>query len=316
MNHLERALDKQNQWWKYLLIFIAGFLAANVIGVIPLGIIIAFKTMDRENTGIENLDNPFDFTQYGIDQNTGLILLLIPFIVGLVTVILMIKPLHKRSLSETINGTKKIRWNRFFFACITWALLIITVFILDYSVNSGNYQLNFRLSLFIPLVFISLLLIPFQTAYEELLFRGYLMQGFGAWTKNRWFALILTSVMFGLMHSFNPEIKAYGFWLTMPQYILFGLFFGIITVLDDGVELAMGVHASNNILSSVFFTSESSVLQTPAVFIQKEIVSFKEIIILFTMSLFFILIAQSKYKWKFSVLNKKIIRSTFKPDNI
>ena len=142
MNHLERALDNQNQWWKYLLIFIAGFAGANIIGAIPLVIIIAVKTIESGNTIVENPNNPLDLTPYGINQNTGLILFLIPFIVGLITVILMIKPLHKRSFAETINGTKKIRWNRFFFAGGTWALILIVVFVIDYSFNSGNYQIE------------------------------------------------------------------------------------------------------------------------------------------------------------------------------
>ena len=81
------------------------------------------------------------------------------------------------------------------------------------------------------------------------------MQGIGAWTKSRWFTLILTSVMFGLMHSFNPEIKAYGFWLTMPQYILFGLLFGIITVLDDGIELALPVLCNGSPNFQIFISS-------------------------------------------------------------
>jgi membrane protease YdiL (CAAX protease family) len=48
------------------------------------------------------------------------------------------------------------------------------------------------------------------------------MQGFAAMVKNRWFPLIMTSILFGLMHSFNPEVKEFGFFTMMPQYIAFG----------------------------------------------------------------------------------------------
>jgi membrane protease YdiL (CAAX protease family) len=40
----------------------------------------------------------------------------------------------------------------------------------------------------------------------------------------------------------------------MPQYVLFGLVFGIITVLDDGIEAAVGAHAANNIFLCIMVT--------------------------------------------------------------
>ena len=52
----------------------------------------------------------------------------------------------------------------------------------------------------------------------------------------------------------------------MPQYIVFGLIFGIITILDDGIEAAMGAHAANNIFLCIMVTNESSALQTPALY--------------------------------------------------
>jgi membrane protease YdiL (CAAX protease family) len=92
--------------------------------------------------------------------------------------------------------------------------------------------------------------IPFQAAFEEVLFRGYLMQGFAAILKNRWFPLVMTSVLFGLMHAFNPEVKEFGFLTMMPQYILFGLIFGAITILMTGLKQQW-----EHILRSIFFSA-------------------------------------------------------------
>ena len=36
------------------------------------------------------------------------------------------------------------------------------------------------------------------------------MQGFGTWFKNSFVALILTSVIFGLLHGVNPEVEKLG----------------------------------------------------------------------------------------------------------
>ncbi len=58
-----------------------------------------------------------------------------------------------------------------------------------------------------------ILLLPIQTSAEEYLFRGYLMQGIGIISGNRWLPLILTSLAFGLMHYANPEIAKFGNFL-------------------------------------------------------------------------------------------------------
>src|SRR5665811_853521 len=133
------------------------------------------------------------------------------------------------------------------------------------------------------------------------------MQGFATLLRNRWFPLIMTSVFFGLMHAFNPEVKEYGFLTMIPQYVLFGLIFGIITILDDGIEAAMGAHSANNIFLCIMVTSESSALQTPALYQQYTIHPWKELFAFVVLGILFILIMKMIFKWdNFSVLFGKI----------
>lgn len=306
MKHLERALDGQNQFWKYLLNFAAGFAASNIIGAIPLGSVIAYKIATSGGTITPNPHNAMDLSVYGISQNLGFILLMIPFVLAFITTIYLFKPLHKRLLAEVINGTKQIRWKRYFTALGIWFIIGLLYLTVDYALNSTNYKLQFDATKLIPLVLLSLLFIPIQTAYEELLFRGYFTQGIAACSKNRWVAIIIPALLFGLMHSFNPEVKEYGFWATMPQYVIFGLLFGLMTILDDGIELAMGAHAANNIFSCLFVTNAASALQTPAVFNQLNINPTKETLVLSIMGILSIIIFSRVYKWNFAVLSKKI----------
>jgi len=306
MKHLERALDGQNQFWKYLLNFVAGFAASNIIGAIPLGAVVAYKIATGGGSITPNPHNTMDLSAYGISQNLGFILLMIPFVLAFITTIMLFKPLHKRLLAEVINGTKQIRWKRYFTALGVWFIICLLYLAADYAFNSTNYKLQFDAAKFIPLVLLSMLFIPIQTGYEELLFRGYFTQGIAAWTGNRWVAIIFPALLFGLMHSFNPEVKEYGFWATMPQYVLFGLLFGLMTISDDGIELAMGAHAANNIFSCLFVTNSASALQTPAVFNQLNINPTKETLALTIMGILSIIIFSRLYKWNFAVLNKKI----------
>jgi hypothetical protein len=48
-----------------------------------------------------------------------------------------------------------------------------------------------------------------------------------------------------------------------PNYFLVGLMFGIATLMDDGLELAMGAHTANNILAFLVVSEPNSVMKTP-----------------------------------------------------
>ena len=117
----------------------------------------------------------------------------------------------------------------------------------------------------------------------------------------------MTSVLFGLMHAFNPEVKEFGFLTMMPQYILFGLIFGVITILDDGIEASMGAHAANNIFLCIMVTNKSSALQTPALYEQHNIYPWTEFAALIVTGIVFIIILKIIFKWNdFSVLFRKM----------
>jgi membrane protease YdiL (CAAX protease family) len=313
MTHLERALDNQNQWWKYLVIIAVAFFGGQLIGAIPLFAVIFYKAAGAGKAPALGSADILNLSQYGISPNLGLFLLVLPFIVSLVAMALLLKPLHKRSLTETINGANSIRWGRVLFGAAVWGALLAIYLFIAYSMNPGNFQFRFDVSSFIPLVLISIVFIPFQAGFEEVLFRGYLAQGFAAWTKSRWAVIIIPGLLFALMHGGNPEVEEFGFWTAMPQYVLLGLVLGLISTLDDGIETAIGAHVANNVFASVFVTYKSSALQTPALFNQLHVDPVKETKALMLASVIFVAILAFKYKWRFSTLNTKVQRSD-RPD--
>lgn len=305
MKHLESILKQENQWWKYLLVFFVAFLGGQFIGAIPLVVAMVIGAA-RNGGNIIKPDNSMDLTAYGIDPNLGLVLMVIPFLVMLFIAILLIKGYHNRTIKQVINGGGAFRWKRFWTGIIIWGAYSAVTLIIALLADPGNFEFNFNLASFIPLVLISVLLIPFQAGTEEFFFRGYLAQGVGAWTKNRILVIIIPAVLFALLHSANPEVKDFGFWITMPSFLLFGIFFGLITVLDDGIELAVGVHSVNNAFASIFVTSKSSVLQTPALFIQKEVDPSGEFWGLLIATVVFVLIVSYRSNWNFKMLLKRV----------
>ncbi len=303
MNHLESSFTGKNAFWRYFIMLIAIFAATNTIGAIPLIIAMGIKTASDPEIISSLSANPNDLSPLGFDPNINLLMLLFPFVVGLIAFILLIKPLHERDLKITINGTSSFRWNRFFISGLVWLILSAVYLFMFLKLDPSSFTLNNTSVTLIPLIAVSALLVPFQASFEEIVFRGYLMQGFTLLLRNRMFPLVMTSVLFGLMHSLNPEIEAFGFWTMMPQYIIFGLIFGIITILDDGIEAAMGAHTINNAFLLIMNSNESSALQSDALFIQKNIYPWIEFASLFLIGILAIIIMKIIFRWEsFSVL--------------
>ena len=82
--------------------------------------------------------------------------------------------------------------------------------------------------------------------------------------SRNWLPLIITSIGFGLMHYANPEIVKFGN-VVFVFYIGSGLFAGIMTLMDEGIELALGWHAANNMVAALLVTADWTVLQTHSV---------------------------------------------------
>ena len=258
----------KNEFWHYLLGIVAaffGYLFFQLIMMVPL----VTMAMNHGISMTDISDNPnilFNPEKIGINKSLLLALMMGMFVFTLLFLWLALKFVQKKSLSSIITGFEKIRWNRYFFSFGIWAVLILVLTLVSYLISPEEIELRFDAGNFVILLVVAIIFIPIQTATEELIFRGYLMQGFGLAFKNGIIPLIITSVLFGLMHASNPEAKAHGLLIMMPYYIFFGAFLGVLTLLDEGAELAMGIHCANNLMSSLLVCSKNSVLQTDAIF--------------------------------------------------
>ena len=306
MKHLESVTSKNNKWYFYLLVVIGAFVIANMITSIPFIIIIAYYFF-KNGMDMEILPDIVSNNFSGIDKNLFLFVNMFVFVVLLLSAIFLIKMLHRRKWKEVINGTNRVRWSRFFFSFLIYGLITTILFAVFYFIKPDNYVFQFDPSRFFILLVIAVLFIPIQSSTEEFLFRGYFAQGIASWTKSRWWALIIPSVLFGLMHIINPEIKEFGFFVMMPQYIFVGLILGIMSILDDGIELAMGAHTANNMFAALFVTFESSALQTDALFRAKEVNPSEDFLTIIIVGVVILAIFAVKYKWNFRVLNQKVV---------
>ena len=258
----------KNEFWHYLFGIVSaflGYLSFQLIMMVPL-VTMAINHGYSMTDISENPNILFNPEKIGINKSLLLALMMGMFVFTIIFLWLALKFVQKKSLSSIITGFEKIRWNRYFFSFGIWAVLILVLTLVSYLISPEEIELRFDAGNFAILLVVAIIFIPIQTATEELIFRGYLMQGFGLAFKNGIMPLIITSVLFGLMHASNPEAKAHGLLIMMPYYIFFGAFLGVLTLLDEGTELAMGIHCANNLMSSLLVCSKNSVLQTDAIF--------------------------------------------------
>lgn len=233
-----------------------------------------------------------------LSKNELFIITLTPFVLGLVGFILVVRYLHKRAIKTIVTHRSSIDYNRIFFSFGVYGIIGIAWFILSYFIlPEGTFQWNFKLVPFIILLFASIILIPIQAGLEELIFRGYLLQGFEKLSRNRWLPILMTSLLFGFLHVLNPEINNLGFGI-IGSYIIFGIVLGICTQMDGGTELSIGLHVANNLFGLVLVTTDWAAIQTEALFRFDYIPSVWMIYIqsLIIMPLF-VLIMAIKYKW-------------------
>lgn len=258
--YIEKGIQNKNSFWGYIL----GSLILIIVSFIGQLLFVGALFIDSQSNNL-----PFPTSEKGMmhyfDSNTTLFFLLIPFAIVLAALYLLVRFYHNQSFLSVTTSRKKVDWKRVAFSFTVWASITIVTTIISYFLYPEDFKWNFNPLPFAFLVIIGALLIPIQTSTEEYIFRGYLMQGFATLSKNKWFPLLLTSLIFGGMHWFNPEVTQMG-PIIMVYYIGTGLLLGIITLMDEGMELALGFHAANNLIGALLVTSDWSAFKTNSIF--------------------------------------------------
>lgn len=188
-----------------------------------------------------------------------------PLALGLPIVLGWTKFIHPQSIRSLTTSRPRIDWGRVFFAFAVWGLLTAALTFGDIWLSPDDYRWNFQWEEFWKLAVLAILLIPLQTSFEEYLFRGHMMQGLGILSGNRWIPLLVTSLLFGLMHLGNPEVERFGTGV-LVFYIGTGFFLGIVTLMDEGLELALGFHAANNLITALLVTADWTAFQTDSLY--------------------------------------------------
>lgn len=300
----------RNEWWMYFLGFLivaAGYIMGQflVVGVVLWKI---YMDPNLDETDLEIFSKDMDFSPLGINSNLGLLLLLMMFVLALLALIYVVKNIHQKKLKDLITFNK-INWGKILFGFALWFGMALLIESVSYYMDPSGYEYTFNLSSFLPLLLIAIFILPLQTSFEELLFRGYLMQGFGLASSHKWIPLAITSVAFGLIHMFNPEVREFGVITMMFYYVSAGLFLGILTIMDDSLELALGVHAATNMYGTLMVGYNGSAIKTDSILKTNDINPTLMTGVFIISAVLFYIVCSKKYNWN-------SISKIFEPINI
>lgn len=190
--------------------------------------------------GVEHLDD-LDGPS-GLVAGLGSLALLIPMAKLAATAV-------GRPSGQLSSVVGRLRW-RWLFECVGLALIanvialggtVVVVELLDNVVgldDSADTSAWVGWATFLPTAAVVLLLVPLQAAGEEFVVRGTLVQVVGVWAKTPWLPILISSLVFALIHLTALE----------PSVFLFvmGAISAWLTIKTGGLEAGIAGHAFNN----------------------------------------------------------------------
>lgn len=248
--YLDVARRGRNEWWRYLLGSITIAFSWLVLGYVPYLLL--------AGAGVTDLVIDYLAVNFSIFM----------MLAGLAAAM---KLIHRRPLLGLVTAETRVDWRRIGRGALVWALIAAVISLVEHLIYADRYYVSFdpgRFFLFVPLV---LVLTPIQTATEELVFRGYAMQGLALLTRRPALVACGSGVVFAVPHLLNPEVYQYGALIMAANYFAIGLLLATVTLRDGRLELAIGLHAANNVFLALAANYEGSALMTESVFTAREL---------------------------------------------
>lgn len=275
-NHVENqflALSDQgkNHWYRYLLSFLLIIFLWQIIGAMPYAVVYILERTN--NLYLSYLTQSFSFLCF------------------LLAIYLAVRYIHRRPLITIITPQRKVDWKKIGFSALLWFFLSVWVTLGDVLLHPGTYRLAFDLRQWLPFALTALLLTPIQTTAEEWMFRGYLLQGLGRITHNKFILIVISGIIFAVPHFLNPEMQI-DFLLLALYYFSFGAFLTWMTLRYQSLELALGVHAANNLFAVIVANYEGSALPSPAIFMANGLDPVYSLLSFLAAAIIFILLIQ------------------------
>jgi len=212
---------------------------------------------------------PFDSIFSEIqNKNVILAIQLSSFSYVLVLFLLLASYIHKRPVLSFISSSNKFGYKKALVTFVFFLIINSLVELINYIFLDQSYAFQFDFLNFIALILVAVSLLVLQSAAEEIILRGYILQALSSWNKLKPIvALVISSLIFASLHISNPEFNEYGFVPMFLAYLITAMFLGAFAILGKGLEIPIGIHAANNFYAAVLVNYKGSALKTESLFI-------------------------------------------------
>jgi hypothetical protein len=251
---LNNAKSGKNSIWRYLITIVLCLGVASLVAGALLGVLIVAWVLFNQAVLHQNFDTAII---YQLLANPIFLIFLVglSFSMSFFFLGLSLKVLHKKKFISVINTGNKVRWSRIGKGAIYWLLILAVLDLISYLIDPGSFKISFNpQNNFWILALLALIAFPIQASFEEVFFRGYLMQGISLVFRKPWIVLLVTSLIFSLLHWWNGSTIILSLSIVSGTFII-GLMLGIIAMANNGIEMAIGIHIINNIYVSVIHSS-------------------------------------------------------------
>lgn len=252
----------QNTFWRYVSTFAVSLSFFLIVGSVLAGILFVIYFI---------LKGDLEMSMDEINPMFLFIITNLPYFFGLLGIFIGVKFILKRNLKTLITPYEKVDWRKIIKAYVLYFGLLVITFGVSDLIQPELLQISaFNWKNFVYLLILVILLTPIQTTVEELMFRGLVLQAVGKYIKHPLVVASIGGLVFGLIHFGNPEM-AKGSVIVGITYIILGLSLSWITVHTNTSELAIGIHAANNMFLTLFISDKGSVFgELPSLFILKQ----------------------------------------------
>ncbi len=196
------------------------------------------------------------------------ILLLLTFLPIFFSIPFIYKLWHRLPIKAMMTSAMRFRWGYLLRTMFIIFAFYIALSLIEYQFFAAEYEgLKFQtdIGVYIKLLLVTLILVPFQAASEEFLCRGYLNQALIKYLRSPWVVFAITSGGFALLHAWNPEAAG-----QMGPYLasifLFGMAMCVLLYFEGGIESAIGAHIANNVFVFALLGYEDPSLPNTALF--------------------------------------------------
>ncbi len=250
---LDNYYQGKNNVWRYILTTLLTWGLGFILTMVFLIFILAFIFIINSGNGINYADSPYSYPLF------TLIELGISYAISFLLFYICMHFIHHKKVTSLINTSSKVNWMKIVKGAALWLILSGFILLIDFIIDPTSFKLSFSPNTFFILLILCLIIFPIQASLEEIFFRGYLMQGIGSLTKMPLVPLITTSIIFALLHFFNGTDLTTGIVIVIQMFI-FGITLGIITLGENRLETAMGVHIAQNIFVTAIIGDSESVI--------------------------------------------------------